>query len=134
MPKRSTATFTSEDGPDADDAPLYVYYCKYSGEHCLITDAVLSSLPRRRTDNALVLDTENAIVRLQAQQQPPKYIKRCVPCRVGTWARAPRAAMRTAWALWKLLAPTLGHSVLRYIARLTPRLRLRRRPPGPRAS
>ena len=78
MPKRSTATFTSEDGPDADGEQLYVYYCKYSGEHCLITDAVLSSLPRRRTDGALVLDTEAAILRLQAQLQPPKYIKRCV--------------------------------------------------------
>ena len=87
MPKRSTATFTSEDGPDADGAPLYVYYCKYSGEHCLITDAVLSSLPRRRTDGALVLDTEAAILRLQAQPQPPKYIKRCVPQRVTAPAR-----------------------------------------------
>ena len=78
MPKRSTATFTSEDGHGADEAPLYVYYCKYSGEHCLITDASLASLPRRRTDNAMVLDTEDAVVRIQAQQQPPKYIKRCV--------------------------------------------------------
>lgn len=91
MPKRSTATFTSEDGHGADEAPLYVYYCKYSGEHCLITDASLGSLPRRRTDNAMVLDTENAVVRIQAQQQPPKYIKRCVT--VALCARTARRAL-----------------------------------------
>ena len=78
MPKRSTATYTSEDAPASEEAPLYVYYCRYSGEHCLITDAALSALPRRRTDNAAVLDTETAVVRLQATQAPPKYIKRCV--------------------------------------------------------
>ena len=78
MPKRSTATYTSEDAPASEEAPLYVYYCRYSGEHCLITDAALSALPRRRTDNAAVLDTESAVVRLQATQAPPKYIKRCV--------------------------------------------------------
>ena len=115
MPKRSTATFTSEDGPDADGAPLYVYYCKYSGEHCLITDAVLSSLPRRRTDGALVLDTEAAVVRLQAQLQPPKYIKRCVPRRVTSRARsAARAAARGSVRGWLLARANPS-------ARLTPR-------------
>jgi hypothetical protein len=77
MPKRSTATYTSEDAPPDEEATLFVYYCKYSGEHCLITDASLHALPRRRTDGALVLDSERYVLRLQAAQQPPKYIKRC---------------------------------------------------------
>jgi len=39
MPKRSTTTFTSEDAPAAEGPQLHVYYCKFSGEHCLITGA-----------------------------------------------------------------------------------------------
>jgi len=113
MPKRSTATFTSEDAPESDDAPLYVYYCKYSGEHCLITDATLASLPRRRTDGALVLDTDEAIVRVQAQQQPPKYIKRCAFCAVAgasrSWARWGCAGVRRRLRETHAL-PTLGRS------------------------
>jgi hypothetical protein len=92
MPKRSTATFTSEDAPPSEEAQLFVYYCRYSGEHCLITDEALEALPRRRTDGALVLDSEEAVVRMQAQPQPPKYIKRCVaPCRAFACATVLRA-------------------------------------------
>ena len=40
------------------DKPLYVYYCKYSGKHALTTDCNLATAPRRRTDHALVLDTQ----------------------------------------------------------------------------
>jgi hypothetical protein len=40
-------------------------------------DAKLSELPRRRTDGALILDTEEWVLRLKAQQQPPVLVKRC---------------------------------------------------------
>lgn len=33
MPKRTTLTFTSEDGPRVESAKLFVYHCKYSGRH-----------------------------------------------------------------------------------------------------
>jgi hypothetical protein len=95
MPKRSTATYTSEDAPQSEEAALYVYYCKYSGEHCLITDAALGALPRRRTDGAYVLDTQSAVVRVQAALQPVKYIKRCVRVwRSGRCGAAALAALR----------------------------------------
>ncbi len=44
------------------DKPLYVYYCKYSGKHALTTDCNLATAPRRRTDHALVLDTQAGAV------------------------------------------------------------------------
>ena len=69
MPKRQTQTYSSEDAPAADDAKIVVYYCKYTGEHVLITDAVLSQLPKRKTDNARVLDTEKYTVRLKAEPE-----------------------------------------------------------------
>jgi hypothetical protein len=39
-------------------------------------DAKLSELPRRRTDGAIIVDTEAYVVRLKAQLQPPKLVKR----------------------------------------------------------
>ena len=45
MPKRTTTTFTSEDAVgQADDQALFVYFCRFTGEHCLITGALLGSL------------------------------------------------------------------------------------------
>jgi hypothetical protein len=104
MPKRSTATYTSEDAPQSDEAALYVYYCKYSGEHCLITDAALGALPRRRTDGAYVLDTQKAVVRVQAALQPVKYIKRCVAVPVaarGGGGVACGGGLRTTLVCWR---------------------------------
>jgi len=66
MPKRSTQTYSSEDAPESDDAKIVVYYCKYSGDPVLITDAVLGQLPKRKTDGARVLDTTKHVVRLKA--------------------------------------------------------------------
>ena len=57
MPKRATQAFSSEDAQVADDAKIGVYYCRYTGEHVLITDAELARLPKRKTDSARVLDT-----------------------------------------------------------------------------
>ena len=77
MPKRNTQTYSSEDAPESDDAKITVYYCKYSGEHVLITDAVLGQLPKRKTDNARVLDTDKYTVRLKAEPEvKAKLIKR----------------------------------------------------------
>lgn len=77
MPKRQTQTYSSEDAPESDDAKIVVYYCKYCGEHVLITDAVLGQLPKRKTDNARVLDTEKYTVRLKAEPEvKAKLIKR----------------------------------------------------------
>jgi hypothetical protein len=77
MPKRQTQTFSSEDAPENDDAKIVVYYCKYCGDHVLITDAVLGQLPKRKTDGARVLDTEKFTVRLKAEAEvKAKLIKR----------------------------------------------------------
>ena len=77
MPKRSTQTYSSEDAPQTDDDVITVYYCKYSGDPVLITDAVLGNLPKRRTDGARVLYTEKYTVRLKAQAEvKAKLIKR----------------------------------------------------------
>lgn len=48
MPKRSTLTFSSEDAPPAEEEPLHVYYCKYSGQHCFITGALRDSVCSER--------------------------------------------------------------------------------------
>lgn len=39
MPKRTTLTYTSYDAPKQGAQQLYVYYCKYSGQHALTTGA-----------------------------------------------------------------------------------------------
>ena len=77
MPKRNTQTYSSEDAPESDDAKITVYYCRYCGDHVLITDAVLGQLPKRKTDNARVLDTEKYTVRLKVEPDvKAKLIKR----------------------------------------------------------
>ncbi|KAG2494497.1 hypothetical protein HYH03_007266 [Edaphochlamys debaryana] len=76
MPKRTTLTFTSEDGPRVDSSKLYVYHCKYSGRHAFTTDCDLKKLPRRRTDGAFVLDTNEVTVKLYCTDAGVKYIKR----------------------------------------------------------
>lgn len=75
MPKRSTQTYSSEDAPDTD-AKIYVYYCKYSGNVALITDALLDSMPLRQTDNSRVIDTSKHSVRMQGELSGAKLLKR----------------------------------------------------------
>jgi len=58
------------------DKPLYVYYCKHSGKHALTTDCNLAAAPRRRTDHALVLDTQAHLVKLYTTDGGVKYLRR----------------------------------------------------------
>jgi hypothetical protein len=64
MPKRTTTTYSSEDAVDTDRR-IFVYYCRYSGEPAFITDADLDALPKRNTDNARVIDTQEHHVKLK---------------------------------------------------------------------
>jgi hypothetical protein len=47
MPKRTTTTFTSEDH-DAAPEDLFVYFCRFTGEHCLITGAPTHPMQQHR--------------------------------------------------------------------------------------
>ena len=58
MPKRATLTFSSDDNQSAATVDLFVYYCKYSGRHVLTTDCEIDRAPKRRSDEASVIDTE----------------------------------------------------------------------------
>eukprot|EP00252_Welwitschia_mirabilis_P001295 TRINITY_DN11183_c0_g1_i3.p1 TRINITY_DN11183_c0_g1~~TRINITY_DN11183_c0_g1_i3.p1 ORF type:complete len:233 (-),score=43.62 TRINITY_DN11183_c0_g1_i3:15-713(-) len=77
MPKRTTHTYSSEDAaPDGPDSDLYVYYCKHCGSHVLITDTQLQKMPRRKTDNAHVLDKKQHIARLHVVETGQCLLKR----------------------------------------------------------
>ena len=60
----------------AGDKPLYVYYCKNSGKHALTTDCNLAAAPRRATDHALVLDTQEHMVKLYTTDGGAKFLRR----------------------------------------------------------
>ncbi|PSC75777.1 hypothetical protein C2E20_1315 isoform X1 [Micractinium conductrix] len=76
-PRRTTLTYSSEDvGPVPGDKPLFVYYCKASGKHALTTDCNLANVPRRRTDHALVLDTQAHLVKLYTTDGGTKFLRR----------------------------------------------------------
>ncbi|GFR46446.1 hypothetical protein Agub_g8020 [Astrephomene gubernaculifera] len=76
MPKRTTLTFTSEDGPRVDTTKLFIYHCKYSGRHAFTIDVDLRKLPRRRTDGAYVIDTNEHTIKLYTSDGGVKYIRR----------------------------------------------------------
>lgn len=76
MPKRTTLTFTSEDAPRQDNVKLYVYHCKFSGRHAFTIDVDLRKLPRRRTDGAYVVDTDEHTIQLYTTDGGVKLIKR----------------------------------------------------------
>ena len=76
MPKRATLTFSSDDAPNIQSEKLYVYYCKYSGRHALTTDCNLAKAPRRRTDQAAVIDTKKHSVKLYTTDGGMKLVKR----------------------------------------------------------
>lgn len=65
------------------DKPLYVYYCKYSGKHALTTDCNLAAAPRRRTDHAIVLDTQAHLAKLYTTDGGTKLLRRRCVCGVG---------------------------------------------------
>lgn len=75
MPARTTLTYSSAEN-GANTEQLHTYYCKFSGSHALSTDCDLSKAPRRRTDGAIVLDTEFYAVRLYAKEGGVKLLKR----------------------------------------------------------
>ena len=84
-PRRTTLTYSSEDAAPVVEEKVYVYYCKYSGKHALTTDCNLSQAPRRRTDHALVIDTQQHTVKLYTTDGGSKFIKR-------RWERWPAGA------------------------------------------
>mmetsp|Transcript_7599 Transcript_7599/g.13149 ORF Transcript_7599/g.13149 Transcript_7599/m.13149 type:complete len:253 (-) Transcript_7599:610-1368(-) len=77
MPKRTTLTFTSEDAPvGTQEDRLFVYYCKFTGKHAFTIDCDISTLPRRRTDGARIVDTEEHTMKLYTTEGAVKLIKR----------------------------------------------------------
>lgn len=77
MPKRTTHTYSSEDAaPEGPESELFVYYCKHCGAHVLITDTQLQSMPRRKTDQALVLDRNKHLARLNTVEGGKQLLKR----------------------------------------------------------
>mmetsp|Transcript_37795 Transcript_37795/g.85235 ORF Transcript_37795/g.85235 Transcript_37795/m.85235 type:complete len:177 (-) Transcript_37795:32-562(-) len=72
MPKvvtfRRTPVFTNARQKLIDE-DFNVFHCKRCDTHVVITDADLASIPRRRTDGALVLDARKVIVRLNTSQR-----------------------------------------------------------------
>ncbi|GAA0153804.1 hypothetical protein LIER_11958 [Lithospermum erythrorhizon] len=77
MPKRTTHTYSSEDAvPDGPDSDLFVYYCKHCSSHVLITDSQLQKMPKRKTDQAYVLDKKNHLARLNISEAGKLLLKR----------------------------------------------------------
>lgn len=77
MPKRATLTFSSDDAPKvAPSEELHVYYCKWSGRHAFTTTCNLTKAPRRRTDDAAVIDTQKYQLKLYTSEAGAKLIKR----------------------------------------------------------
>ncbi|GAQ93507.1 hypothetical protein KFL_015910010 [Klebsormidium nitens] len=76
MPKRTTHSYSSEDAPADGEKKLFVYYCSACGAHVLITDVLLSRLPRRKTDNAFVLDRGRYLNKLNVSQAGKQLLKR----------------------------------------------------------
>ena len=78
MPKRATHTYESEkDG--LQDQQLNVYFCMCCGESALILGdggAALTTLPRRKTDGAYVLDSGETVFKLHASAGETKVIRR----------------------------------------------------------
>jgi len=77
MPKRATHTYESEkDG--VKDAELNVHYCMCCGESVLILGpgVQLSSLPKRKTDGAYVLEQGVTVFKLKSSEGATKLLRR----------------------------------------------------------
>jgi len=60
-----------------EEHALYVYHCRYTGLHALTTDVDIDTLPRRRTDNARILDTAAHVTRLYTSEGDVVLLRRC---------------------------------------------------------
>merc|ERR1712227_653545 len=76
MPRRTTHYYTSNNAQPVSDEKLYTYYCKYSGIHAITTSVEICKLPRRKTDNSIILDRDRYTVRLYTTDGGVKYLKR----------------------------------------------------------
>eukprot|EP00656_Telonema_subtile_P044512 TRINITY_DN50761_c0_g1_i1.p1 TRINITY_DN50761_c0_g1~~TRINITY_DN50761_c0_g1_i1.p1 ORF type:complete len:244 (+),score=55.65 TRINITY_DN50761_c0_g1_i1:149-880(+) len=74
MPKRSTHTFASEE--NAQPELLRVYYCLYCGTRAMVVDGDITKLPTRKTDNAIVIETEKHTYKVMLEKGEHKLIKR----------------------------------------------------------
>eukprot|EP00933_Yihiella_yeosuensis_P038007 TRINITY_DN31996_c0_g1_i1.p1 TRINITY_DN31996_c0_g1~~TRINITY_DN31996_c0_g1_i1.p1 ORF type:complete len:176 (+),score=24.14 TRINITY_DN31996_c0_g1_i1:53-580(+) len=52
-----------------DDDPFNAFHCKRCRAHVVSTDIDLASIPRRRTDGALVLDARKQVVKLYTKKR-----------------------------------------------------------------
>jgi hypothetical protein len=77
---------------EQEEHALYVYHCRYTGLHALTTDVEIDTLPRRRTDNARILDTSTHVTRLYTSEGDVVLLRRCDP----PPAPPPRAIARSA--------------------------------------
>ncbi|KAI9305021.1 hypothetical protein BJ944DRAFT_288161 [Cunninghamella echinulata] len=79
MPKIvSSSTISSSSFDDSNDSKrhkLKVYYCLCS-EFLLVIDLDLRQLPRRKTDNSIIVDNTKRTYKLTADSKGPVIIKR----------------------------------------------------------
>ena len=79
MPKivSSSIVSSSDHAAQGEDQrhSLHTYYCLCS-EFLLVIDADLRQLPRRRTDNAIIVSNTQRTYKFTAQQEDPVVIKR----------------------------------------------------------
>ncbi len=112
-------------GPVVGDKPLYVYYCKYSGKHALTTDCNLAAAPRRRTDHAIVLDTQAHLAKLYTSDGGTKLLRRrWGPRHMGIPAGNPRVKKMGPWETWQLAGQGSGwqrHAACPTLCRLPPK-------------
>ncbi|KAJ3040850.1 hypothetical protein HK097_002446 [Rhizophlyctis rosea] len=78
MPKivSSTTVSASTDEPQKDSQKLHTYYCLYCGEFVLIIDKHLRKLPRRKTDNAYIIDRTKHTSKLHLATGPTRFVRR----------------------------------------------------------
>lgn len=55
---------------------LFVYSCKWSGDHAFTIDCKLDDLPMRRTDNARIVDTKGHVLSLHLEPGGTKLLRR----------------------------------------------------------
>ena len=79
MPKTTTTFYTSEHASRAEAetrTKLFVYTCKYTGKHALVTDVSLDDLPKRPRDGSSVLDKGSHRTKLYLADAGLKRIRR----------------------------------------------------------